>query len=138
MDLKTATQKSLQYLRDYPESKSLGKNISASIQLYDRNVVAYVLQQEEEKNQRLYNRIADLENQLSLEQTKVKNIQKVHSNFKDNLADNDNLKYVQIAMDNLVDLNNTIEGLIAGEKCYPNTLYKYCSEAIENLNKITG
>ena len=138
MDLKTATQKSLQYLRDYPESKSLGKNISKIIQLYVRNVVAYVLQQEEEKNQRLYNRIADLENQLSLEQTKVKNIQKVHSNFKDNLADNDNLKYVQIAMDNLVDLNNTIEGLIAGEKCYPNTLYKYCSEAIENLNKITG
>lgn len=138
MDLKTATQKSLQYLRDYPESKSLGKNISEIIQLYVRNMVAYVVQKEDEKTQRLYNKIEELEQQLALEQDKVKNIQKVHNNFKDNLTDNDNLKYVQAAMNNLVDLNNTIEGLMAGEECFPNTLYKYCQEAIENLNKITG
>lgn len=86
MDLKTATQKALHYLRDYPESKSLSKNISDIIQLYVRNVVAYVLKQEEEKNQRLYNRIADLENQLALEQKKVKNIQKIHNEFKDNTS----------------------------------------------------
>lgn len=138
MDLKTATQKSLQYLRDYPESKSLGKNISDIIQLYVRNVVAYIVQKEDEKTQRLYNKIADLEHQLTLEQDKVKNIQKVHSNFKDNITNTNNIKYVQAAMDNIVDLNNTIEGLLAGEECFPNTLYKYCQEAINNLNKITG
>lgn len=138
MDLKTATQKSLQYLRDYPESKSLGKNISDIIQLYVRNVVAYILTKEDEKIQRLYSKIADLEHQLNLEKDKTKNIQKIHNNFKDNLTDNDNLKYVQAAMDNLVDLNNTIEGLMTGEECFPNTLYKYCQEAINNLNKITG
>lgn len=138
MDLKTATQKSLQYLRDYPESKSLGKNISDIIQLYVRNVVAYILTKEDEKTQRLYSKIADLENQLTLEQNKVKDIQKVHNNFKDNLTNTNNIKYVQASMNNLVDLNNTIEGLMAGEKCYPNTLYKYCQEAINNLNKITG
>lgn len=137
MDLKTATQKAIHYLRDYPDSKSLGKNISEIIQLYIRNVVAYVLKQEEEKNQRLYNRIADLENQLTLEQNKVKSIQKIHNEFKDNITDG-NLKYVQAAMNNLVDLNNTIEGLLAGEECFPNTLYRYCQSAIENLNKITG
>lgn len=138
MDLKTATQKALHYLRDYTDSKSLGKNISDIIQLYVRNVVAYILTKEDEKIQRLYSKIADLEQQLTLEQNKVKDIQKVHNNFKDNLTDNDNLKYVQAAMDNLVDLNNTIEGLMAGEECFPNTLYKYCQEAINNLNKITG
>jgi len=137
MDLKTATQKSLQYLRDYPESKSLGKNISDIIQLYVRNVVAYIVQKEDEKTQRLYNKIADLEHQLASEQDKVKNIQKIHNEFKDTIADN-NIKYIQAAMNNLVDLNNTIEGLIAGEECYPNTLYNYCQEAINNLNKITG
>lgn len=36
------------------------------------------------------------------------------------------IKYVQAAMENLVDLNNTIEGLLAGEECFPNILYKYC------------
>jgi len=137
MDLKTATQKSLQYLRDYPESKSLGKNISDIIQLYVRNVVAYIVQKEDAKVQRLYSKIADLEHQLASEQNKVKNIQKIHNEFKDNITDN-NIKYIQAAMNNLVDLNNTIEGLIAGEECYPNTLYNYCQEAINNLNKITG
>lgn len=138
MDLRTATQKSLQYLRDNPETKSLGKNISDIIQLYVRNVVAYIVQKEDEKTQRLYNKIADLEQQLSLEQDKVKNIQKIHNEFKDNITDGNNIKYVQAAMDNLVDLNNTIEGLLAGEECFPQVLYNYCQAAIENLNKITG
>lgn len=137
MDLKTATQKSLQYLRDYPDSKSLGKNISEIIQLYVRNIVAYVVKQEDDKVQRLYSKIEDLEHQLNLEKDKTKNIQKIHNEFKNNITDG-NLNHVQAAMNNLVDLNNTIEGLLAGEECFPNTLYKYCSEAIENLNKITG
>lgn len=137
MDLKTATQKALHYLRDYPDSKLLGKNISEIIQLYVRNIVAYVVKQEDATTQRLYSKIEDLEHQLNLEKDKTKSIQKIHNEFKDNMTDN-NLKYVQAAMNNLVDLNNTIEGLIAGEECFPNTLYKYCSEAIENLNKITG
>jgi AAA+ ATPase superfamily predicted ATPase len=138
MDLKTATQIAKQYLRDDSESKSLGKNLSEIIQLYVRNIVAYVVKQEDAKVQRLYSKIADLEQQLDLEQSKVKDIQKVHSNFKDNITNTNNIKYVQAAMNNLVDLNNTIEGLMAGEECYPNTLYNYCQEAIENLNKITG
>lgn len=138
MDLRTATQIAKQYLRNDSESKSLGKNFSEIIQLYVRNILAYVIKQEDAKTQRLYSKIADLEHQLALEQDKVKSIQKIHSEFKDNLTDNDNLKYVQAAMNNLVDLNNTIEGLIAGEECFPNTLYKYCNEAIENLNKIIG
>lgn len=137
MDLKTATQKAIHYLRDYPDSKLLGKNISEIIQLYVRNIVAYVVKQEDATTQRLYSKIEDLEHQLNLEKDKTKSIQKIHNEFKDNMTDN-NLKYVQAAMNNLVDLNNTIEGLIAGEECFPNTLYKYCSEAIENLNKITG
>lgn len=138
MDLRTATQIANQHLRNYSESKSLSKNLSEIIQLYVRNVVAYVIKQEDAKTQRLNSKIADLEEQLALEQEKIKNIQKVHNNFKDNLTDNDNLKYVQAAMDNLIDLNNTIEGLLAGEECFPNTLYNYCQAAIENLNKITG
>lgn len=138
MDLKTATQKALHYLRDYPDSKLLSKHISEIIQLYVRNIVAYVVKQEDDKVQRLYSKIEDLEHQLNLEKDKTKSIQKIHNEFKDNITDSNNLKYVQAAMNNLVDLNNTIEGLIAGEECFPNTLYKYCSEAIENLNKITG
>lgn len=86
MDLKTATQKSLQYLRDYPESKSLGKNISEIIQLYVRNIVAYVVKQEDDKVQRLYSKIEDLEHQLNLEKDKTKSIQKIHNEFKDNIT----------------------------------------------------
>lgn len=137
MDLKTATQKALHYLRDYPDSKSLGKNISDIIQLYVRNIIAYVVKQEDATTQRLYSKIEDLEHKLNLEKDKTKSIQKIHNEFKDNMTDN-NLKYVQAAMNNLVDLNNTIEGLLAGEECFPNTLYRYCQSAIENLNKITG
>lgn len=137
MDLKTATQKALHYLRDYPDSKSLGKNISDIIQLYVRNIIVYILKQEDDKVQRLYSKIEDLEHQLNLEKDKTKSIQKIHNEFKDNITDG-NLKHVQAAMDNLVDLNNTIEGLLAGEECFPNTLYRYCQSAIENLNKITG
>lgn len=137
MNLKTATQKAIHYLRDYPDSKSLGKNISDIIQLYVRNIIVYILKQEDDKVQRLYSKIEDLEHQLNLEKDKTKSIQKIHNEFKDNMTDN-NLKHVQAAMNNLVDLNNTIEGLLTGEECFPNTLYKYCSEDIENLNKITG
>lgn len=138
MDLKTATQKAIHYLMDYPDSKSLDKNISEIIQLYVRNIVAYVVKQEDATTQRLYSKIEDLEHQLNLEKDKTKSIQKIHNEFKDNITDSNNLKYVQAAMNNLVDLNNTIEGLLAGEECFHNTLYKCCSEAIENLNKITG
>lgn len=138
MDLKTATQKSLRYLRDYPESKQLGKNISDIIQLYIRNIIAYVLKQEDNTIQRLYSKISDLEHQLALEQDKTKNIQRVHNEFKDNVTADNNIKYVQAAMNNLIDLNNTIEGLLAGEECFPNTLHRWCQEAIGNLNKITG
>lgn len=138
MDLKTATQKSLQYLRDYPESKSLGKNISDIIQLYVRNTVAYVVQKEDEKTQRLYNKIEELEQKLALEQDKVKSIQKIHHEFKDNITADNNNKYIQTALEYAKDLHNTIEGFAAGEDCYPDTLMRYCDEVIENLNKITG
>lgn len=86
MDLKTATQKAIHYLRDYPDSKSLGKNISEIIQLYIRNVVAYVLKQEDATTQRLYSKIEDLEHQLNLEKDKTKSIQKIHNEFKDNIT----------------------------------------------------
>lgn len=36
----------------------------------------------------------------------------------------------------LKDLNNTIEGLTAGEQCYPNTLYRYSQEALNIVEKI--
>lgn len=86
MDLKTATQKALHYLRDYPDSKLLGKHISEIIQLYVRNIVAYVVKQEDDKVQRLYSKIEDLEHQLNLEKDKTKSIQKIHNEFKDNIT----------------------------------------------------
>lgn len=87
MDLRTATQIANQHLRDYSESKFLGKNLSEIIQLYVRNVLAYVIKQEDAKIQLLNSKIADLKEQLALEQDRVKNIQKIHNEFKDNITD---------------------------------------------------
>ena len=36
----------------------------------------------------------------------------------------------------LKDLNNTIEGLMAGEECFPNTLYRYIQEVLSIVEKI--
>lgn len=94
MDLRTATQIANQHLKNYSESKSLGKNLSEIIQLYVKNILAYVIKQEDDKVQRLYSKIEDLEHQLNLEKDKTKSIQKIHNEFKDNITDG-NLKYVQ-------------------------------------------
>lgn len=66
------------------------------------------------------------------------NTLKGYETLKNGIKNNSDKALVQKAVDRVRDINNTLEGVIAGEKCYPDRLLAYCQEAIELLTQING
>lgn len=66
------------------------------------------------------------------------NTLKGYETLKNGIKNNSDKALIQKAVDNIRDVNNSLEGVTAGEDFYPDRLLGYCQVAIECLTKING